>query len=414
MTEKNPISDWPQVHFAGSTIVDLHVHPGLKISLFDQAFTARVRADGAFNPFSFESNYNNMHAGGVDAALSVVYAPERQIVTQEAPILKAIRYLRPATWHKVFDGTYFEVANIMLDDIERAVAATTDPATGRPQAQVAHSLAELDAILAQGEGHPIALVHCLEGAHSLNSGPNTSKEQLLANLEHFFRRGAAYLTLAHFFENDVVHPCFPWPEDIQRFGFFRSERDLTLGLKPAGEQVVERMVELGMLIDLSHCTPPARRRIYDIVGQRAPLLMTHVGAYAVNPDPYNPQDWELKQIANTGGIVGVIFMPYWLMPHASKRGINAIAQTLRHFVDVAGLDHVGVGTDFDGFTDPPDDLPDASQLPRLTQRLLVEGFTPEAIAQIWGGNALRVLRQGWGTNSSALFQSQDLRKTLVE
>jgi membrane dipeptidase len=57
---------------------------------------------------------------------------------------------------------------------------------------------------------------------------------------------------------------------------------------------------------------------------------------------------------------------------------------------------VGIGTDFDGFTDPPDDLENASYLPRLTQRLLAEGYSRTAILQIWGGNALRVLRQGWG------------------
>jgi membrane dipeptidase len=396
MSNPSATLDWRRVHYAGSIIVDLHVHPGLKISLFDKVFTAPFHADGAFNPFSFESNYLNLRQGGVAALLSVIYPPERQIVLQEAPILKTLRYLRPKAWHTVFDGSYFDVANHMLDDLERSVAATTDPATGRPQAQVAHSRAELDAILAQGNGRPIAMIHCLEGGHSLHSGPVTTTQRLLANLEHFFRRGVAYLTLAHFFENDLVHPCHPWPEDIQKLGFFRSERDVTLGLKPAGEQVVERMVELGMLIDLSHCTPPARQRIYDIVGQRAPLMMTHVGAYALNPDPYNPQDWELRRIADTGGIVGVIFMPYWLIPNARKRGMNAVVQTLHHFVDVAGVDHVGVGSDFDGFIDPPDDLPDASHLGRLTQRLLAERFTPEQISQIWGGNALRVLRQGWG------------------
>ncbi len=388
--------DWRRVHFADSTIIDLHAHPGLKISLFDRVFTAPFHADGAFNPFSFRSNYPNLRRGGVAALLSAIYAPERQIVLQEAPILKALRMLRPRVWHAIFDGSYFDVANRMLDDLERAVAAAADPATGRPQAQVAHSPAELEAILAQGSSRPIALIHCLEGAHSLNSGPGMTAQRLLANLEHYFRRGVAYLTLAHFFENDLVHPCFPWPENIQKFGCFRSERDITLGLKPAGEQVVERMVELGMLIDLSHCTPPARQRIYDIVGQRAPLLMTHVGAYAINPDPYNPQDWELRRIADSGGMVGVIFMPYWLAPHAGKRGLNSIAQTLRHFIDVAGSEHVGIGSDFDGFTDPPDDLPDASHLGRLTQRLLAERFTVQQISQIWGGNALRVLRQGWG------------------
>ncbi len=387
--------DWRRVHYADSTIVDLHAHPGLKISLFDRVFTAPLHASGAFNPFSFRSNYWNLRQGGVSVLLSAIYPPERQIVLNEAPVLKALRLVRPKAWHAVFDGSYCDVANRMLDDLERVVAAAIDPATGRPQAQVARSLAELDAILAQGSGRPTAMIHCLEGAHSLNSGPGTTTQRLLANLEHFQRRGVAYLTLAHFFENDLVHPCFPWPEDIQKLGCFHSERDITQGLKPAGEQIVERMVELGMLIDLSHCTPPARARIYDIVGQRAPLLMTHVGAYAINPDPYNPQDWELKKIADTGGLVGVILMPYWLTPHAGKRGLNCVVQTLRHLVDVAGIDHVGVGSDFDGFTDPPDDLPDARYLGRLTQRLLAERFTPREIQCIWGGNALRVLRQGW-------------------
>ncbi len=388
--------DWQRIHYADSTIVDLHAHPGLKISLFDKAFTAPFHASGAFNPFSFESGFSNLHLGGVDVLLSAIYAPERQIVTQEAPALQALRYLRPRLWRKVFGGSYFDVANRMLDDLERAVSAPASQAAGRRPAQVVRSRAELDALLAQGKQRPIALIHCLEGAHSLNSGPGTTTQQLLANLEHYQHRGVAYITLAHFFANDVVHPCFPWPENIQKLNFFRSERDVTLGLKPAGEAVIERMIELGMLIDLSHCTPPARARIYDMVGQRAPLLMTHVGAYAINPDPYNPQDWELRKIADSGGMVGVIFMPYWLTPHASKRGLNAIVQTLRHFLDAAGGEHVGIGTDFDGFIDPPDDLPDAAHLERLTQRLLAERFTPQQIGQIWGGNALRVLRQGWG------------------
>ena len=80
------------------------------------------------------------------------------------------------------------------------------------------------------------------------------------------------------------------------------------------------MVEMGMLIDISHCTPTARARIYDIVGNRAPLLASHVGSYNINPDPYNLEDWEVKKIADGGGIVGVIFMNFWLMPHETNRG----------------------------------------------------------------------------------------------
>ena len=89
-------------------------------------------------------------------------------------------------------------------------------------------------------------------------------------------------------------------------------------------------------------------------------------------------------------------MNYWLMPRESNRGLNVITQTLRNFVDHAGDDSVGLGTDFDGFTEPPSDLVNAAQLPRLTQRLLAEGFNADQVSKILGGNALRVIRQGWG------------------
>jgi membrane dipeptidase len=150
-----------------------------------------------------------------------------------------------------------------------------------------------------------------------------------------------------------------------------------------------------MLVDVCHSTSPARAQVYDIVGNRAPILASHVGAYEINPDPYNLQDWEIKRIADGGGLIGVIFMNSWLMPRESKRGINFIVRTIDHLVNVAGIDHVGIGSDFDGFTDPPDDLKDASQLPRLTQRLLASGYHAEEIQKILGGNALRVLMDGW-------------------
>jgi membrane dipeptidase len=89
-------------------------------------------------------------------------------------------------------------------------------------------------------------------------------------------------------------------------------------------------------------------------------------------------------------------MNYWLMPHETKRGLNFIARTINHFVNVGGIDHVAFGSDFDGFTDPPDDLKDASELARLTQRLVAEGYREEEIGKFLGGNALRVLREGWG------------------
>lgn len=379
-------SDWEKIHF-DSVLVDLHAHPSLNVSLFHRALTSKLYPSSrAFDPFSVRTDYSRLHTGGVDTLLSVLYAPEKGIL-EECPPLRLLKYFAPRLWKKVYARPYFDVTMQMMDEIEKEVQKARDPQTNDNLICFAHSNRELREILSQGDNRPIAMVHCLEGAHCLDGK--------IENLDKLFQRGVAYMILAHFFENELVHPCYPWPESIQKFGFFQSERNIWLGLKPFGEQVVERMVELGMLIDVSHCTPPARARIYDIVGNRAPLIASHVGAYDINPDPYNLQDWEIKRIADTGGIVGVIFMNYWLMPRESKRGLNFIVRTIDHMVNKAGIDHVGIGSDFDGFTDPPDDMKDASQLPRLTQRLLVAGYQRDEIQKIWGGNALRVLMDGW-------------------
>ena len=379
---------WQTLHY-GATLVDLHAHPALKASLFYRYLGQRIYpSPRAFDPFAVRTNFPRLHEGGVDVLLSAIYTPEIGI-TNSAPPLKLLKYLAPRVWHKVYGRGYFTTANEMMDRIEKQAHIARDEQTGGLLAHFAHSVEELDAILkAPDIKRPVALIHSIEGGHTL--------EGKLSNLDAFFQRGVAYMTLAHFFPNEIVNPTFPWPEYLQRFNWFQDERDLTRGLTPFGEQVVERMLELGMLIDIAHCTPPARERIYDIVGNRAPLIASHIGAFDINPDPYNLKDWEMKKIADGGGVIGVIFMNYWLMPRESTRGLNVISQTLRAFSNAAGEDHVGLGTDFDGFTEPPSDLLNAAQLPRLTQRLLAEGFNADQVRKILGDNALRVLRQGWG------------------
>lgn len=379
-------SDWEKIHF-DSVLIDLHAHPSFNVSLFHRALTSRIYPSGrAFDPFSVRTNFRRLKQGGVKALLSVIHAPEKGIL-DECPPLRLMRYLKPRTWREVYTRPYFDVTLRMMDEMEKEADNSRDPATGKQLLCFAHSAHELAEVLQQGDDHPIVMIHCLEGGHCLDGK--------LENLEQLFQRGAAYLILAHFFENELVHPCFPWPESIQKFNWFQGERNVWLGLKPFGEQVVEKMVELGMLVDVSHSTPPARARVYDIVGKRSPIIASHVGAYEINPDPYNLTDWEMKRIADSGGLIGVIFMNYWLMPRESHRGLNFIVRTIDHIVNTVGIEHVCIGSDFDGFTDPPDDLKDASQLPRLTQRLLAAGYRADEIQKILGGNVLRVLMEGW-------------------
>lgn len=385
--------DWATLH-RDSLVVDLHIHPSLQQQLFRRNLNWRY-VISRLNPLSVRASFPRLKKGGYDAILSVIHVPEKGIL-KDFPIVNVFRLLRPDLWAKILAPAPFKVALRMMDDMETAVSDSTH----RDWMKMARSVKELIDIMGQPDAkRPIAVVHCVEGGHCL-TGDDTSEAAVLKNLGTFFQRGAAYLTLAHFYPNQVVNPCFPFPEDVLPLAANRNVwRDLTLGLTDIGKHVVEKMIEMGMMIDLSHSTPAARQEIYDIVdasGKRVPLMFTHVGVYEIDPSPYNPTDWEIKRIARDRGVIGVIFMPYWLMPKESKQGINFISRTIQHLVNVGGEDVVGLGTDFDGFTTPPDDLIDASQMPRLTQRLLVDGYSRQQIKKILGGNALRALQEGWG------------------
>lgn len=400
-----------------ATVVDVHAHPSLKVSLFRRSLASRGGPPAAaFSPFSLRTSFPRLEEGGVDLLLSALHVPEAPLL-DDIPLLKLLRRITPRVWAELVAPPYFAATMNALEAMEAQVEQRV-PGQKR-FARLARSVAELDAILAGGDEAPIAIVHTVEGAHCLQGivagkrvpdQPSAEAiDEILANLESFFNRGAALLTLAHFYPNYVTSPCFQFPETILPLARWRQalqRHDITAGLGPAGEAVVSRMFELGMLVDITHCTPLARSQVYTLAeqaGVQGRVVATHVGAQAINPSPYNLADWEIRWLADHGGFAGVIFMNYWLMPHETRFGLNFIARPLAHFIEVGGEEVAALGTDFDGFTDPPDDLVDASQLPRLTQHLFAAMASPserrygdETIRKILGGNALRVLRAGWG------------------
>ena len=388
--------DWQQLHHE-ATIVDLHIHPSMQQQLFRRNLNLRYVINRTLhgNPMSVRASFPRLHDGGYDVIFSTLYVPEMGIL-KDFPVVKLFRFLRPDLWKKLIISPPFDATLKIMSDMETAVASSTSV----DAMKMASSVTELDAILRGPKGQrSIAVIHAVEGAHSLGS-EDASDEDVLHHLEALYQRGVISITLAHFYPNRVVNPCYPFPEDIARLAANPTLwRDLTLGLTDLGKQVVERIIELGMLIDVSHCTPTARKQIYDIVdasGKRIPLIASHVGAYAIDPSPYNLTDGEIQRIARDGGVIGVIFMPYWLMPKESGQGLNFISRHIQYLIDVGGEDVAGIGTDFDGFTTPPDDLDNASQMPRLTQRLVVDGHNEVLIKKVLGGNALRAIHQGWG------------------
>ena len=408
--------DWRDLH-EQSTVVDLHNHAVLKRFLLDRDLSSskpKLLAGmfkRAFWPLSQRSTFPLLDKGDIDVVLSTCYIPEREWLDDQS-LVKLALALSPEVRKRVFDPFYFDATVNMIDDMEKQITEynkKVDKSKNRPVCIVKNNN-ELSQCL---EHKHIAMIHSIEGGHSLqgldcetSTDMKVKETEILQHLDYFAERGVAYLTLAHFYPNLLAHPVFPYPN----YGIKRSNWkhlmgawDMNVGLSEIGKKVVERMCELKMIIDIAHCTPKARAEVYDIVGDRQNrVISSHSGVFEINPDPYNLHDWELEWFATHGGVLGIIFMNYWISPVDSPLGIKYIERTLEHAMKIGGSDIVGIGTDFDGFTDPPDEITDMSELPRITKYLKCltgkggkQKYSDEVIAKFLGGNALRVLKEGW-------------------
>ena len=390
-----------------SLVVDLHNHPTLKASLFSRNLKERNKKwlstlfREKFWPLTTRSNFPSVKQGGVNVLLSTVYAPELQWA-DHIKLIKWMLWLYSGVREKYFDPPYFDITTVMMDEIERQVEE-------QEGFQFAKRVDEIDEIINEGN---ICLLHSIEGAHSLQGevsgklmrqeegSPAEVEGEIMGNLEKLYERGVVYLTLAHFYPNQVVSPVFPYPDyGLKHTGReIIKEWDMTEGLTPIGERVVEKMIELGMMIDVSHCTLPARKRIYEIAeasGVDSCVFSTHTGAFEVNRDLYNLQDWEIKWIADHGGVVGIIFMNYWISPVNTGMGLKYIEETLKHIIKVSNVNVPAIGTDFDGFTDPPDELIDTGELPHITRYLLSCGYDETIVRNFLGLNAFSMIKRGW-------------------
>lgn len=222
---------------------------------------------------------------------------------------------------------------------------------------------ELDRFLARREHHPgrVAGLLAIEGLHALERDP--------ANVDTFFEAGYRMMGLAHFFDTAVSGSAHGVEQG---------------GLTPMGRQVVRRMEELGVVVDLAHASPAAIDDVLEMAAR--PVVVSHTGVRATCPGPRNLSDAHIRGVARTGGLVGVGFWE----GAVCEASPAAIARAMRHVADLVGADHVGLGSDFDGTVEPPFD---ATGLPQITEALMEAGFDQEELGAVMGGNVLRVLRE---------------------
>lgn len=251
-----------------------------------------------------------------------------------------------------------EYADLIFDKIEELVSKNSR------YLSIARTPADLYADKRQGR-HSIMLG--IENGLALNGQ--------LQNLHHFAQRGIVYMTLCHNGDNDICD----------------SARGCNThhGLSQFGRQVVREMNRLGIMVDLSHA---AEKSFYDALDiSQQPIVCSHSSCRALCDHPRNLTDDQMRALAAKGGVMQVTMYPGFLV----KEGEATVQDALRHLdhaVQVMGIDHVGIGTDFDG-DGGVRGFADASEMINFTRQLLARHYSERDIQKIWGGNFLRVMGQ---------------------
>ena len=246
---------------------------------------------------------------------------------------------------------------------------------------MARTVEEVRAVTASGR---MAALMGLEGGHAI--------EDSLETLEEFYDRGVRYVTLTH----TCSHSWADASTDEARHG----------GLTEFGREVVRTMNRLGMIVDVSHVSDDTFWDVIEVT--EAPVMASHSSARAVADHPRNMTDDMLRAVAKNGGVVMVNFLAnyldprktslvelatgwFWLThPSGTQTPLTVAVDHIDHIVSVAGVDHVGLGSDFDGGPFFPEDLDTVDDFPNITLELVRRGYSDEDIEKILGGNALRV------------------------
>lgn len=240
---------------------------------------------------------------------------------------------------------------------------------------LARKQGDLDAARAAGT---LAAVAHIEGAEAIDPG-------LLA-LDVLHAAGLRSLGPVWSRPNAFAHGVpFAYP----------SSPDVGPGLTPSGTRLVRRCAELGIAVDLSHLNEAG---FWDVAGlELAPLIASHSGAHALCPASRNLTDAQLDAIGASGGLVGVVYAVHFVRPDGvedTDTPLETIAAHVRHIADRIGVDHVALGSDFDG-ADIPVALGDVTGLPRLLDAIRATGFSDEEMERIAWGNWRRVLEAAW-------------------
>lgn len=288
---------------------------------------------------------HKMQEGGPDAVTMVAYLPQPkpgETFAQIAPLgAKTPR----------------EYADLIFDKIEDTILSDSR--------YIAHARSEADIRRNKRSG----LRSLLTGIEN-----GLAIEDDINNVQHFANRGITYITLCHNGDNQI---CDSARHSLNTHG----------GVSPFGAQVIAEMNRLGLMVDLSHA---GEKSFYDALQiSRTPIVCSHSNSRALCDVPRNITDEQMRALAAAGGVCQITLYNGFLRTDGNATITDAIRH-LEHAIDIMGIEHVGLGTDFDGDGGIPG-LADASELVNFTKALLRRRYSETDMSLIWGGNWLRVM-----------------------
>lgn len=288
---------------------------------------------------------HKIQEGGPDAVTMVAYLPQPkpgETFAQIAPLgAKTPR----------------EYADLIFDKIEDTILSDSR--------YIAHARSEADILRNKRNGQR-SLLTGIENGLAIEDDIN--------NVQHFANRGITYITLCHNGDNQICDSA-------------RNTLNTHGGVSKFGEQVIAEMNRLGLMVDLSHA---GERSFYDALQiSRTPIVCSHSNSRALCDVPRNITDEQMRALAAAGGVCQITLYNGFLRTDGNATITDAIRH-LEHAIDIMGIEHVGLGTDFDGDGGIPG-LADASELVNFTKALLRRRYSETDMSLIWGGNWLRVM-----------------------
>jgi microsomal dipeptidase-like Zn-dependent dipeptidase len=399
--------------------IDMHCHPSLKRYLFEKDLRENNDSSKSFSilyPDFVQVDNPKMRKGDINVAIVAHYLPEYKFTTDcktvkfLLPLLKLVirGYLdkveKPDPPDSAFDATI-----CIMDDFESHIMSDV-----HDDMRIATDYNDM--MLKLNDGKRVYL-HAIEGANSLGNN-HANPQTYLNNLQTFSDRGVCMITIAHLFPNDIASCINSFPPDMRFLLCYKGPTNSQPGLSDIGKRIVEKMLELGIIVDLTHCSFESRDDVYAInnargVNKRA-LVFSHVGSNIQHNHPMNPRDKDIIEIVESKGVIGTIFNKFWLTGEYKKfwdfgfddNGIPDIVKTMESTVkqietlfpnnpDIHPCDYLAIGSDFDGFVDPLDDIHTHSKFDDLEDAILQSATLKNSINDIFSDNMMRVLRTSW-------------------